>query len=147
MTVPDGFGIIAGRGRENAQAAIAAAVAAGFEPEIVRTQKEGYLVPLKVLDKYEELQGKTKEAPEEAPKAKPLTAAQKKAAAKKAAKEAEASAEVEGEQEPAAAEVEGEPGIVIDENGVEHVGELPVEAAAATENPSQLAGAETTKEA
>lgn len=144
MTVPDGYGIIAGRGRENAQAAIAAAVAAGFEPEIVRTQKEGYLVPLKVLDKYEELQS----APEETPKAKPLTAAQKKAAAKKAAKEAEAAeAVVEGEQEPAAPEVEGQPGVVVDANGVEHVGELPVEAAAVTENPSQSAEAETKKEA
>lgn len=140
MTVPEGYGIIAGRSREIAQAAIAAAVAAGFDSSIVRTQREGYLVPVKVLDEYQRaLDGGSESVP--------LTQAQKTAkyrAEKKAAAEAAAAAEETqsaGEAEP---EVVGEPGVVVDAEGVEHVGELPV--SATDEGGDQTVEAESEKE-
>lgn len=52
-TIPAGYGIIPGRGRDKAQAALAAAEAAGFSASVVRTHREGYLVPNEVLDQYE----------------------------------------------------------------------------------------------
>lgn len=48
-----GYGMIAGRGRETALAALAAAEAVGVPASEVRTEADGYSVPLKVLDAYE----------------------------------------------------------------------------------------------
>lgn len=45
-TIPDGFELQSGRGREQAQAAIALAVERGFEGSSVRVHPEGYLVPV-----------------------------------------------------------------------------------------------------
>ena len=50
--IPDGYGIIAGRSRKNAQAALDAASAAGVDPGEVSAVAEGYLVPQAVLDAY-----------------------------------------------------------------------------------------------
>lgn len=50
--IPEGYGLIAGRSRATAQAAIAAAIKAGFNPREVTAVKEGYVVPLAVLDTY-----------------------------------------------------------------------------------------------
>jgi hypothetical protein len=54
MATPEGYGIIPGRGRDNARAALAAAEAAGYPADVVRTVADGYLVPNAVLDKFEE---------------------------------------------------------------------------------------------
>lgn len=51
--IPDGYGLIPGRGRENAQAALAAAEKAKVDPALVRTVADGFLVPEKVLKEYE----------------------------------------------------------------------------------------------
>jgi hypothetical protein len=51
--IPDGYGLIPGRGRENARKVLAAAEAAGVESWLVRTVDDGYIAPLAVLDKYE----------------------------------------------------------------------------------------------
>lgn len=75
--IPAGYGVIAGRGRENAQKALAAAVAAGVDPIEVRTVNEGYLVPEKVLVEFEK--GSEPKA-EEKPKAAPRKRASKKSA-------------------------------------------------------------------
>lgn len=53
QTIPDGFALIAGRGRDNARAALKAADDAGLEANVVRATTGGYLVPVKVLDFYE----------------------------------------------------------------------------------------------
>lgn len=93
--IPEGYGIIAGRGRENAQAAIAAAIAAGLTPDVVRTVSEGYLVPDAVLVQFHA----AKEPAEKPVKSKP---AAKKSTQKAGsdAPEAEAPAEaVEDEKE------------------------------------------------
>lgn len=74
--IPKGFGIIAGRGRENALKALAAAEAAGLEPTVVQTVAEGYLVPDAVIKKFHAA-AKAEEAEPKAPA--------KKAAAKKPA--------------------------------------------------------------
>lgn len=50
--IPEGYGIIAGRSRVNAQAALDAAKAAGVDPQQVTAVKEGYIVPLAVIDAY-----------------------------------------------------------------------------------------------
>jgi hypothetical protein len=50
--IPDGYGIIAGRSRANAQAALDAAAEAGVDPAEVKAVKEGYLVPEAVLDAF-----------------------------------------------------------------------------------------------
>lgn len=47
--IPEGYGIIAGRSRKNAQAALDAAKAAGVDPAEVKAVKEGYQVPDAVL--------------------------------------------------------------------------------------------------
>jgi hypothetical protein len=51
--IPKGYGLIPGRGRATAQAALAAAAAAKVDPSLVRTTLEGYLVPEKALKEYE----------------------------------------------------------------------------------------------
>jgi stage V sporulation protein SpoVS len=50
--IPDGYGVIAGRSRKNAQAALEAADAAGVERSLVVAVNEGYLVPEAVLDAF-----------------------------------------------------------------------------------------------
>jgi pyruvate/2-oxoglutarate dehydrogenase complex dihydrolipoamide acyltransferase (E2) component len=50
--IPDGYGIIAGRSRVNAQAALDAAKEAGVDPAEVKAVKEGYLVPEAVLEAF-----------------------------------------------------------------------------------------------
>ena len=50
--IPEGHGIIAGRGYENAVAALAAADAAGVSQSEVLAVDEGYLVPDAVLDAF-----------------------------------------------------------------------------------------------
>lgn len=55
--IPEGYGIIAGRSRKNAQAALDAAVAAGLEPSAVKAVQDGYLVPEAVLDAFHEAAG------------------------------------------------------------------------------------------
>lgn len=50
--IPEGHGIIAGRGYENAVAALAAADAAGVSQSDVLAVDEGYLVPQAVLDAF-----------------------------------------------------------------------------------------------
>lgn len=54
IVMKDNEGIISGRSRDHARAALAAAEKAGFPAAVVRTTDDGYLVPLKVLDAYEE---------------------------------------------------------------------------------------------
>lgn len=63
--IPDGFKLLAGRGRENAVAAIEQAEEAGFPPESVRTTREGYLIPLS--DEEREEQAKAAEEADERP--------------------------------------------------------------------------------
>lgn len=82
--IPKGYGIIAGRSKENAQAALAAADAAKVDQLLVRTVKEGYLVPEAVLQAFEKASAP---APKKAPA--------KKSAAKPAAKSDDAPAESE----------------------------------------------------
>jgi len=50
--IPEGYGLIAGRSRANAQAALDAAKAAGVDVQQVTAVKEGYVVPLAVIDSY-----------------------------------------------------------------------------------------------
>jgi hypothetical protein len=52
--IPEGFGIIAGRSRKNAQSALDAAAQAGVDTAQVRAVPEGYLVPDAVLDAWHE---------------------------------------------------------------------------------------------
>lgn len=52
-SIPAGYGIIPGRGVDKARAAIKAAEDAGFPGSVVRTHREGYLVPNEVLDQYQ----------------------------------------------------------------------------------------------
>lgn len=92
--IPEGFGIIAGRGKENAQKAIAAAIAAKVDPVVVRTVAEGYLVPEKVLVEFEKANNA-----EAKPKAKSEPKARtKKSAEKPAEKPEEAPAESESDK-------------------------------------------------
>ena len=51
--IPEGYGLIAGRGQETARAALDAAEEAGVDINEVRTTDGGYLVPEKVLKQYE----------------------------------------------------------------------------------------------
>jgi hypothetical protein len=50
--IPEGYGIIAGRSRKNAQAALDAAAAAGVDPAEVKAVAGGYLVPGAVLTAF-----------------------------------------------------------------------------------------------
>lgn len=61
IAIPEGYELLAGRGRENAKKAIAAATDRGFPEHSVLTHPEGYLVPT----------GETSDAPDsiELPKA------------------------------------------------------------------------------
>lgn len=59
--IPEGYGLIAGRSRATAQAALDAASAAGVDYAQVRAVAEGYIAPLAVLDKYRGV-GATEEA-------------------------------------------------------------------------------------
>jgi hypothetical protein len=52
--IPEGYGIIAGRSRKNAQAALDAAKAAGVEATEVKAVVGGYLVPDAVLAAFHE---------------------------------------------------------------------------------------------
>jgi len=63
-SIPEGYGIIAGRSRRNAQAALDAAAKAGVDPGVVVSVPEGYLVPDAVLDAFHG-KSKDKEAPAE----------------------------------------------------------------------------------
>lgn len=51
--IPEGYGLIAGRSRKNAQAALQAADRAGVDPLQVTAVTEGYIVPLEVIDAYQ----------------------------------------------------------------------------------------------
>ncbi len=92
--IPEGFGIIAGRGKENAQKAIAAAIAAKVDPVVVRTVAEGYLVPEKVLVEFEKANQK-KSSP---PKSERKPRSSKKSADVPAEKPEEAPAESESDK-------------------------------------------------
>lgn len=50
--IPEGYGLIAGRSRRTAQAALDAAAKAGVDVHEVTAVQEGYVVPLDVLDVY-----------------------------------------------------------------------------------------------
>jgi hypothetical protein len=50
--IPDGYGIIAGRSRKNAQAALDAAKRAGVDASEVKAVPSGYQVPDAVLDAF-----------------------------------------------------------------------------------------------
>jgi hypothetical protein len=54
-TPPEGFSVIPGRGKEQAQKALQAADEAGVSQYEVKTRPDGYLVPDAVADKYHEL--------------------------------------------------------------------------------------------
>ena len=86
--IPEGYGIIAGRSKENAQKALAAADAAKVDQLLVRTVAEGYLVPEAVLVAFEK-----------ANKPEPKKAPAKKPAAKAAAKTDDAPAESDTKKE------------------------------------------------
>lgn len=91
-----GYGIIAGRSRENAQKAIAAAIAAGLDPVVVRTVAEGYLVPESALREFEKANKAEAKKAEVAVDAD--ADAPKKPARKRAVKTEEAPAESETEK-------------------------------------------------
>ncbi len=55
--IPEGYGIIAGRSRTNAQAALDAAAAAGVDLTEVKAVPNGYLVPDAALAAYHEAAG------------------------------------------------------------------------------------------
>ncbi len=63
--IPDGYGFVAGRSRENAKAILAAAEAAGVDVNLVRTVGDGYLAPEAAVKQFE---GKNFGASEEAEK-------------------------------------------------------------------------------
>jgi hypothetical protein len=63
--IPEGYGFVAGRSRENAKAILAAAKAAGVDVSLVTTTADGYLAPEAAVKQYE---GKSLGAPEEAEK-------------------------------------------------------------------------------
>jgi len=63
--IPDGYGFVAGRSRENAKAILAAAKAAGVDVSLVRTVADGYMAPEAAVKQFE---GKTLGAPEETEK-------------------------------------------------------------------------------
>lgn len=46
VAIPEGYELLAGRGRENAATALATAVDRGFPEHAVLTHPEGYLIPL-----------------------------------------------------------------------------------------------------
>jgi hypothetical protein len=94
--IPEGYGVIAGRSKANAQAALAAAVVAGVDPVKVLTTREGYLVPDAVLEAFHAGQ----EAPaEESEDTKPV---------KKAPAKAKAKAPEKSEAQPAGSEADGD---------------------------------------
>jgi len=62
--IPEGYGFVAGRSRENAKAILAAAKAAGVDTSLVQTVLDGYLAPEAAIRQYE---GKNFEAPAESP--------------------------------------------------------------------------------
>jgi hypothetical protein len=66
-TIPEGHGIIAGRSRKNAQAALDAAAAVGADPRVVVAVAEGYLVPEAVLDAFHEAIEGSADDPEATP--------------------------------------------------------------------------------
>lgn len=58
--IPEGYGFVAGRSRENAKAILAAAKAAGVDVSLVQTTLDGYLAPEAAVKQFE---GKNFEAP------------------------------------------------------------------------------------
>ena len=66
-TIPEGYGIIAGRSTKNAQAALAAAAAAGVDPSEVKAVTGGYQVPDAVLDAFHEATAGTSDDPDATP--------------------------------------------------------------------------------
>lgn len=91
--IPQGYGIIAGRGKENAQRALAAAIAAKLDTSVVRTVTEGYLVPEAALKEFEKAR-KAEAEPTDKPAPKPRG---RKPAASAAAKTDDAPAESESD--------------------------------------------------
>jgi hypothetical protein len=63
--IPEGYGFVAGRSRENAKAILAAAKAAGVDTALVQTTLDGYLAPEAAVKQYE---GKNFDAPDDAEK-------------------------------------------------------------------------------
>jgi hypothetical protein len=61
--IPEGYALIEGRSRANAQAALEAADRAGVDQARVRAVDEGYLVPVAVADAYAD--GDTTVAPQD----------------------------------------------------------------------------------
>jgi hypothetical protein len=52
MSLPDGYGFVAGRSRETAVLLLAAADAAGVDQALVRSTSDGFQVPVAVIDQY-----------------------------------------------------------------------------------------------
>jgi hypothetical protein len=66
--IPEGYGFVAGRSRENAKAILAAAEKAGVDPSLVSTVIGGYLAPEAAVIAYENRNNPTEEkAPSEEP--------------------------------------------------------------------------------
>jgi sialic acid synthase SpsE len=63
--IPEGYGFVAGRSRENAKAILAAAKAAGVDVNLVQTTLDGYLAPEAAVKKFE---GKNFKAPDDTEK-------------------------------------------------------------------------------
>ena len=51
--IPEGYGFVAGRSRENAKRILAAAKAAGVDVALVQTTLDGYLAPEAAVREYE----------------------------------------------------------------------------------------------
>jgi hypothetical protein len=51
--IPDGYGFVAGRSRENAKAILAAAKAAGVDVNLVQTVMGGYIAPEAAVTEFE----------------------------------------------------------------------------------------------
>lgn len=65
--IPDGHTFVSGRGREKAIALLEAADKAGVDQNLVRTTTDGFVVPDKVAEAYEEAQaGSKKQSTKEA---------------------------------------------------------------------------------
>ena len=68
--IPDGYGFVAGRSRDNAKAILAAAEKAGVDVNLVATVADGYIAPEAAVLAYEGKTAKEK-APSEEPAEKP----------------------------------------------------------------------------
>lgn len=59
--IPDGYGFVAGRSRENAKAILAAAEKAGVDVSLVTTVADGYLAPEAAVEAFENRNQPTQE--------------------------------------------------------------------------------------